>query len=76
MKRTCVQCGKDFYISQNEIKYFKSKNLRLPKRCKDCRALNKAKKIDLGEVESNKKNVSAKEEKKGFFEKILAIFKK
>lgn len=41
MKRTCVQCGKEFIISKSEIEFYKSKNLKFPKRCKDCRATNK-----------------------------------
>lgn len=41
LKRTCKQCGKEFILSDQEIRFFKSKNLNLPKRCKDCRAANK-----------------------------------
>lgn len=41
MKRTCVQCGKEFEITDSEAAFFKSKNLQLPKRCKECRAENK-----------------------------------
>lgn len=41
MKRTCKQCGKEFDLSQSEINYYKSKNLSVPKRCKDCREANK-----------------------------------
>jgi hypothetical protein len=41
MKRTCVQCGKDFFLSDNEIKFYKDKELSLPKRCKECRDANK-----------------------------------
>lgn len=44
MKRTCIQCGKEFEITQSEINFYKSKNLQLPKRCKECRAENKGKK--------------------------------
>lgn len=41
MKRTCVQCGKEFDLSDGEIKFYRDKNLSLPKRCKECRAANK-----------------------------------
>ena len=41
MKRTCKQCGKEFELSENEISFYKSKGLELPKRCKECRDKNK-----------------------------------
>ena len=41
MKRTCVQCGKDFFLTDSEIRFYKDKKLSLPKRCKDCREANK-----------------------------------
>lgn len=41
MKRTCKQCGKEFVITQSEINFYKSKNLSIPKRCKECRQKNK-----------------------------------
>ena len=41
MKRTCKQCGKEFILTQSEIDFYKSKNLSLPKRCKECREQNK-----------------------------------
>ncbi len=41
IKRTCKQCGKEFILSDSEIRFFKSKNLNLPKRCKECRSANK-----------------------------------
>lgn len=41
MKRTCKQCGKEFFISQSEISFYKGRNLQLPRRCKDCRDANK-----------------------------------
>ncbi len=41
MKRTCKQCGKEFVLSQSEINFYKSKNLSIPKRCKECRDANK-----------------------------------
>lgn len=41
MRRTCKQCGKTFFINDSEINFYKSKNLTLPKRCKNCRKQNK-----------------------------------
>lgn len=41
--RTCKQCGKEFVITDEEIKFMEGKNLELPKRCKECRKANKAK---------------------------------
>ena len=31
IKRNCKQCGKDFVLSDSEIKFFKDKNLDLPR---------------------------------------------
>lgn len=52
LKRTCVQCGKEFEMNQSEINFYKKKKLSLPKRCKECREENKSKK---------KKNYQAQE---------------
>lgn len=41
MKLACVQCKKEFEISDNEMQYYESKGLSLPKRCKECREANK-----------------------------------
>ena len=41
MTKKCVQCGKHFTISDSELEFFKSKNLSIPKRCKECREQNK-----------------------------------
>ncbi len=41
MKRTCKQCGKEYILTQQEIDFYNSKGLDLPKRCKECRELNK-----------------------------------
>ncbi|MCR5602803.1 MAG: zinc-ribbon domain containing protein [Lachnospiraceae bacterium] len=53
MKRTCVQCGKTFYLSESEIKFYKDRKLSIPKRCKECREANK----------KNKGNAEAEEKK-------------
>ncbi len=41
MNKKCVQCGKVFSLSDSELEFFKSKNLSIPKRCKECREQNK-----------------------------------
>lgn len=41
MNKTCIQCGKEFEITESEIAFFEEKGLELPKRCKDCRKQNK-----------------------------------
>ncbi len=39
--KECKQCGKQFTISDSEINFYKSRNLSIPKRCKECRRSNK-----------------------------------
>lgn len=41
MKRTCKQCGAEFMLSENEIAFYRNKNLHLPKRCENCRRENR-----------------------------------
>lgn len=38
---TCKDCGKDFVITPEEQRYFKSIGFELPKRCTDCRKARK-----------------------------------
>ena len=47
IKRICKQCGKEFTLNDSEIKFYKEKNLDLPKRCSECRKENKNNKDDL-----------------------------
>lgn len=42
MNRKCVQCGEVFTLTDSEVEFYKSKNLDLPKRCRNCRDFNKA----------------------------------
>lgn len=44
MKIICKQCGREFELTESEIAFFKGKGLSLPKRCPECRKLNKDKK--------------------------------
>lgn len=42
MKRICKQCGKEFELAESELNFYRKKNLAFPKRCKECRAANRA----------------------------------
>ncbi len=46
MDRICVQCGKRYTLSESEVHFYESKNLSIPKRCKECRERNKKYGID------------------------------
>ena len=52
LKRTCKDCGTEFFIYQQEIEFYHSKGLSLPKRCKTCRRMRKLQSIkeDLDEA--------------------------
>ncbi len=41
MKRICKQCGAEFTLTQDEIAFYQSKNLHIPKRCEKCRMENR-----------------------------------
>lgn len=41
MDKICVQCGKRFTLSESEVDFYTSKNLTIPKRCRECRKRNK-----------------------------------
>lgn len=41
-KRKCVQCGREFVLTDSEIGFYRSGNFELPKRCAECREKNKA----------------------------------
>ena len=38
---TCSNCGEKFEFTDSEQIFYQSKNLKLPKRCKDCRRTKK-----------------------------------
>ena len=48
LTRTCIQCNKEFTMTESEIRFYKSKRLSLPKRCKECRDANKKTKTENG----------------------------
>lgn len=41
-EHTCKDCGKEFFMTYNEVHFYENKNLHVPKRCKACRAKRKA----------------------------------
>lgn len=41
MKIICKQCHQEFELTDADIKFFTSRNLNIPKRCKRCRDINK-----------------------------------
>ena len=57
MKRTCIQCGKEFELSNSEIGFYKKRKLSLPKRCKECRDKNKKAKQDGSSEKPEQKRV-------------------
>ena len=52
MKKICVQCKKEFELTDSEIVFYKEKGLSLPKRCKECRDANRKTKAGM-----NKDNI-------------------
>ena len=43
MLLTCAKCGSQFFFTVGEQKYYKDKNLNIPKFCKKCRESRKEK---------------------------------
>lgn len=62
MKRICKQCGKEFELSDSEIQFYKSKNLNIPKRCKECRDRNKQKQPEATSLTEEEKQTAIAEE--------------
>ena len=57
MKKTCVQCKKEFMLTDSEIAFYKNKSLSLPKRCKECRDVNRKTNAGMN-IEKPQKNYS------------------
>ena len=70
IKRNCKQCGQEFILNDSEIKFYKDKNLELPKRCSECRKENKNREKDLN---SNKLNIDTKNDSHKYTEKKKTI---
>ncbi len=43
-KGKCKDCGAEFKMSYNEVRFYEEKGLQLPKRCKQCRDLRRQQK--------------------------------
>lgn len=41
-EHTCKDCGEQFFMSRDEVDFYKRKGLHVPKRCKACRDKRKA----------------------------------
>ena len=41
MEKQCIDCGKLFELSDNELKWYRENDLHIPKRCNLCRSKNK-----------------------------------
>lgn len=57
-KRTCKDCGREFTLSDSEIKFYKDKNLELPKRCSECRNAKKNKRDNKEEKIESQTNTN------------------
>jgi len=50
---TCADCGQDFIFTEGEQRYFWSKGLAEPKRCKQCRVLRRRSIVTILKEEHN-----------------------
>ncbi len=72
MKKTCIQCGKEFEMTDSEISFYEGKGLEVPKRCSSCRKANKKskarryhdRKIGDGKYRQGEKKPYNREEKR------------
>lgn len=71
IKKSCKQCGKEFILNDSEIKFYKEKNLELPKRCNECRKQNKNKNLNNDEIKKNIKNNNYNRDKKKTTKNII-----
>ncbi len=67
-KKKCVQCGKIFTITDSEKRFYESRNLNFPKRCKGCREINNPHKVNV-----STKQVTQRKEKSFAIKKIYLI---
>lgn len=42
--RTCVECGNQFFITEDDFEFYTSKNWDLPRRCQKCREVRRKEK--------------------------------
>lgn len=55
-RQTCIECGQQFEITNNQYDFYWSKGLDLPKRCKSCRDANKKQSLNSRDGYSSPKN--------------------
>jgi ribosomal protein L36 len=48
---TCADCGLEFSFTEGEQRYFWSKGLAEPKRCKPCRVIRRKSLISIGNIQ-------------------------
>lgn len=60
MIKTCKQCGKEFTLSEGDIKYYEYKKYKLPERCKQCREKNREEKKQTVKNVNKLKNFNSK----------------
>ena len=69
-RRVCIDCGREFEITNGEKEAFERKKMYLPKRCPDCRAKRSA---AVRTNESSTRTVTADNDLSGFFDIIESI---
>ncbi len=52
-KLTCADCGREFTFTEGEQRYFWSKGLAEPKRCKPCRVIRRRSIVTIMKEERN-----------------------
>lgn len=72
MKRTCIQCGKEFELSNSEIGFYKKRKLALPKRCKECREKNRKDKTEKSSYKAGTKEQGMKQKKTPVSQEVSA----
>lgn len=55
--KKCVQCDKEFTITDSEMQFFENRNLNIPKRCKECREKNKTHQVKTNSYPTNMRKV-------------------
>lgn len=77
MIRRCIQCNKEFNISEGEERFYRDRNLELPKRCQECRDKNKrqvnTKKYQEDNIRNNSNNTKKTINSKIIISAIAAI---
>lgn len=58
-KLTCADCGQDFIFAEGEQRYFWSKGLAEPKRCKPCRIIRRRSIVSIEEEHNDHTNTKS-----------------